>query len=95
MPTPYAKTFFSIEKTMTHDGAVPIVDYDVYFEELNLHAYTFSLNYGNALYQGGIMPVGAYASFKNGNLREIYVKNTNAGSDGKIVAICTLKRRPL
>ncbi len=91
MSSRYAKTFFSIEKTLADDGAHPIVDYDVFFEEINLHCQTNSINYGNALIQDAVMPVGSFASFKNGNLKEIYIRNTGAGSNGKVVAVCTLK----
>jgi hypothetical protein len=80
----------SFSHTATDDNPFRLTNEDIYFDEVNFHAYTNSMNYGNSEIQEGVMPVGAYASFRHGNLKDFYFKNSGAGANGKIVAILTL-----
>ena len=83
-------TAVSLSLTMTDDGAHRIVDAPMYFEEVNFHCYTNALLYGTGAVVEGVMPVGAFASFRKGDLRDFFFKNQTPGSNGKIVAILTL-----
>lgn len=80
----------SLSLTMTDDNAHRIVDAPMYFEEVNFHCYTKALLYGTGAVVEGVMPVGAFASFRKGNLQDFFFKNQTAGQNGKIVAILTL-----
>ena len=84
-------TITSYTHTATDDIAFRLTNEDIYFDEVNFHAYTNSANYGNSEIQEGIMPVGSYASFRHGNLKDFYFRNTTGAANCKIVAVLTLK----
>ena len=81
----------SLSLTMADDAAHRIVDVPMYFEEVNFHCYDKSLYYGTGAITEALMPVGAYASFRKGNLHDFFFKNATAGQNGKVVAVLTLK----
>lgn len=75
---------------MTDDNAHPICTFDVPFYEVNLHCYTNDLYYGNGQIMAAKILADDVASFKFGNLRDVFIQNAAAGSNGQIVAVCTV-----
>jgi len=80
----------SLAKTMAADAAEPITLDDIPFYECNLHCYTNALIYGDGAVMDAYMNVGDIVSFKNGNLREIFIQNKTAGNNGKISVVATV-----
>ena len=83
-------TFYSISITLSDDNPHPLVNTDIPFYDVNLHCYTKALYYGTGTLLEAEIGVGDVASFRNGNLRDIFIKNKTAGENGKIVAVATI-----
>lgn len=75
---------------MSDDNAHPLTVQDIPFYEVNLHCYTNDLLYGNGTVIAAKILADDVASFKNGNLRDIFIKNAVAGNNGQIVAVATV-----
>lgn len=75
---------------MTDDAAHPLTTADIPFYEVNLHCYTNDLFYGNGSIMAAKILAADVASFKNGNLRDIFVQNAAAAANGQIVAVATV-----
>ena len=83
-------SFYSISLTMTDDNPHPLTNQDIPFYEVNLHCYTNDLLYGNGTILAAKILADDVASFRNGNLRDIFVQNATAGNNGQIVAVATV-----
>jgi hypothetical protein len=77
---------------MTSDVPQPITQVDTPFIECNIHCLSNPLYYGDMSNQEAPLLVGAYAWFRDGNLKDIYVKNYTGGSNGKVVAVFTPRK---
>ena len=85
-----SSTFISLTMTMTDDNAHQLTQTDLPFYEVNLHCYTQDLYYGDGLTMGAYIVAGDVASFRNGNLRDLFFKNKTAGQNGTITAVATV-----
>ena len=83
-------TFYSISLTMTDDTAHPLTRADIPFYEVNLHCYTNDLLYGNGSIMAAKILADDVASFRSGNLRDIFVQNATPGNNGQIVAVASV-----
>jgi hypothetical protein len=75
---------------MTDDGIHPVSKFDVPFYEVNLHCYTNDLLYGDGNIMAAKIIADDVASFRNGNLRDIFIQNATAGNNGQLVAVATV-----
>lgn len=89
----YSRGFVSVSRTMTSNTPQRIVEYDAWFSEANIQCVTHPLYYGSAGLQEAPLPVGAYAWFVKGNLKDVFVRNFTGGSNGTVVATYTPMRR--
>lgn len=89
----YSRGFVSVSRTLTSDTPQRVVEFDAWFQECNIHCLTNPLYYGSAGHQEAPLPVGAYAWFVKGNLKDIFIRNFTGGSNGKVVAVYTPLRR--
>jgi hypothetical protein len=88
----FSTGFVSVSRTMTSDAPQRVVEYDAWFNECNLHCLTNPLYYGSVREQAAPLPVGAYAWFQKGNLKDIFIRNFTGGSNGTVVAVYTPMR---
>lgn len=63
---------------------------DIPFYEGNFHIYDNPVYYGDGTIMSANAIVGAVITFPKGNLRDIYFKNYNAGSNGTVVFVGTV-----
>jgi len=83
-------SFFSLSYTLSNDSANRVCDFDIPFYEMNLHCETNNIYYGTGEICEAPMVVGDVISFRNGNLRDIFIKNRTAGSNGKVILVATV-----
>lgn len=83
-------SFFSLSYTLANDTANRICDFDIPFYEMNMHCEDNNLYYGTGEECSAPFTVGDVVSFRNGNLRDIFIKNRTAGSNGKVVIVATV-----
>ena len=69
------------------DTAKPIVSYDLPYYECNIHIYTHDVYYGDGTTMSAIAKATDVIYFKNGNLRDFFVKNYTAGNNASVVAV--------
>jgi len=83
-------SFFSLSVTLSDDGAHRVCDFDIPFYEMNAHCLTNDLYYGTGEVTEAPVGVGEGFSFRNGNLRDVFIKNRVAGLNGKLVIVATV-----
>jgi len=83
------RSIVSFSKT-SGDTATPLTDFDVPTYEVNIHCYTNGVYYGDGNVMGAKIDPGDIAFFKNVNLRDIFIKNQNAGSNGSIYVVAAV-----
>jgi len=83
-------SIISLSKTMTADNAEPVTLFDIPFYEANFHCYDNALYYGDGSIMATYMNVGDVLTYKNGNLRDMFIKNKTAGSNGTISITATV-----
>jgi hypothetical protein len=83
-------SFYSLEYTLADDGPHKITLNDIYFYEINVHVYDNSIYYGNETTLKAIATAGTVLTFRNGNLKDIMIKNVVAGNNGRVVVTGTI-----
>ena len=83
-------SFFSLSMTLADDATHRVCDFDIPFYEMNMHCETHNLYYGTGEECSAPFTVGDVVSFRNGNLRDIFIKNRTAGDNGKVVIVATV-----
>lgn len=83
-------SFFSLSKTQTDDSITPLTEFDIPFYDMNMHCYTNPVYYGDGSTMSAYINDGDVVFFKNGNLRDIFIKNKTAGSNGQVVIVATV-----
>jgi len=83
-------SLFSLSLTLSDDAAHRVCDFDIPYYEMNAHCLTNELYYGTGEVTEAPFGVGDVVSFKNGNLRDFFVKNRTAGNNGKVVIVASV-----
>ncbi len=91
-PNSYS-SFFSLALTLTDDNSTRITDFDIPFYDMNIHCMDNDLYYGDGSIMLTPMGVGDVAFFRNGNLKDIHIKNRNAGSNGTVYCSGTVPQK--
>jgi hypothetical protein len=80
-----------ISKTLTGaDTPKPLSEDNIPFYELNIHCYTNDAYYGDGTLMEAILYADDIISFRNGNLRDIFIQNKTAGNNCSIKAVGTV-----
>ena len=87
------RSFISLSKIMTHDGIEAFTLAPMPFYECNIHCYTHGLYYGDGTIMDAYLPPGGVASFRSGNLADLFLKNLTAGNNGKLVIVATIPNK--
>jgi len=87
------RTFYSVTITMSDDNPHRICEFDVPFYEVNLHCTTNDVYYGDGQIMAAKILADDVASFKHGNLRDIFIQNATAGQNGTVSAVCTVPNK--
>lgn len=82
-------SFFSLKKTCT-DTVSRLTENNIPFFDLNIHCYAHPVYYGDGAVMAAHLDVGSVAFFQKGNMRDIHLKNFNAGSNGVIAVTATV-----
>lgn len=79
--------------TATDDLKFRLVQNDLWIREANIHITTFDANYGDNNTQDATASAGDILTFQDFNLADLFFKNTGAGSNTVITAVCVLATR--
>ena len=83
-------SFISKTITLSDDNPHRLTDDNIPFYEINLHCYNQDCYYGDGVTMGAIITANDIASFKNGNMRDIFIQNKTAGQNTTVYAVATV-----
>lgn len=82
---PNYSSFLSLKITLTDDIAHRLSEIDIPFYDMNFEGKTNAIYYGNGVVMENLLNPGEVAYFRSGNLKDIFIKNVTAGSNGALV----------
>lgn len=78
-------SFISLSVSLSDDNVTRLSDVNIPFYEMNIRCVSNPVYYGDGTIMDDYLNIGDVASYRNVNLRDIFIKNYTAGSNGQVI----------